>query len=33
VLDFLVGLAFVLMIVGPAVLATVQRSRRGDLDS
>ena len=29
-LDFLLGLAFVLMVVGPAVVATVQKSRSGD---
>lgn len=28
--DFLVGLAFVLMVVGPAILASVQRARSRD---
>jgi len=28
--DFLTGLAFVLMVVGPAVLASVQRARSRD---
>jgi hypothetical protein len=28
--DFLIGLAFVLMVIGPVILATVQRSRSQD---
>jgi hypothetical protein len=28
--DFLVGMAFVLMVIGPAILATMQRSRSQD---
>lgn len=30
--DFLIGAAFVLMIVGPAVLATIQKARSGSED-
>jgi hypothetical protein len=33
VFDFLIGLAFVVMIIGPAILATVQRSRSHDGDA
>jgi hypothetical protein len=28
--DFLIGLAFVLMVVGPPILATIQRTRSRD---
>jgi hypothetical protein len=31
-IDFLVGLVFVLMVVGPAIVATVQRSGTQDGD-
>jgi hypothetical protein len=31
--DFLLGLAFVLMVVGPAIMATIQRSRSQDHES
>ena len=33
VIDFLIGLAFVLMVVGPALLATFQKHRSHDLDN
>lgn len=29
-LDFLLGLVFVVMVIGPAVVATVQKSRSHD---
>jgi hypothetical protein len=29
-IDFLIGLAFVAMLVTPAIAATIQRSRSGD---
>jgi len=32
VFDFLIGLAFVLMVVGPAILATIQKARSHDND-
>jgi hypothetical protein len=28
--DFLLGLAFVFMVVGPAIMATIQRARSQD---
>ena len=31
--DFLVGMVFVLMVIGPAILATVQRSRSHDQEA
>lgn len=30
--DFLIGLAFVVMVVGPAILASIQRSKSHDDD-
>ncbi len=33
VIDFLIGLAFVLMVVGPALLATFQKRRSKDHDN
>jgi hypothetical protein len=32
VIDFLIGLAFVLMVIGPALLATFQKRRSRDRD-
>jgi len=31
--DFLIGAAFVLMVIGPAILATFQRAKSRDLNS
>jgi hypothetical protein len=31
--DFLLGLAFVLMVLGPPILATIQRTRPEDHES
>ena len=31
-IDFLIGLAFVVMVVGPAILASIQRSKSHDDD-
>ena len=31
--DFLIGAAFVLMVVGPAIVATLQRAKPRDLNS
>jgi hypothetical protein len=30
--DFLIGLAFVVMVIGPAILASIQKQRSHDLD-
>ena len=30
--DFLIGLAFVVMVIGPAILASIQRSKPHDAD-
>jgi hypothetical protein len=32
-LDFLLGLAFVVMVVGPAIMATIQRAKSQDHES
>jgi hypothetical protein len=32
VFDFLIGLAFVVMVVGPAILASMQRAKTHDTD-
>ena len=32
VFDFLIGLAFVVMVIGPAILASIQRSKPHDAD-
>lgn len=31
--DFLLGLAFVLMVVGPAIMASIQRAKSPDQES
>jgi hypothetical protein len=32
-IDFLIGLAFVLMIIGPAILASIQKTSADDNDA
>ena len=32
-LDFMIGLAFVVMVVGPAIVATAQKSKSNDQES
>jgi hypothetical protein len=33
VFDFLIGLAFVAMVIGPAILASIQRAGSHDIDA